>query len=142
MDSKKLQLIRADSENPERIEALLEKLARQEPVLFAYLLKKLELQKARIGAESHESWFSCLSWWFARLLMYGSLLGAFLGLQIFGGTAVSPVSWALAGAAAYYLLIQLFTPYRLRRDSSLLLRSDSEKKDLVEFFDQQETIDK
>lgn len=128
MNNKLLSLLHRDSEKPEKIEELLNKLAKEEPAVFNYLQKKLELQSRRLGAEAYCAWFDLLAWWFARLLMYGCVAAGLIFAWVYGQTAVDPLTWGLCGAAVYYMLIQIFTPHRLRRDAVILCDNAGEKE--------------
>ncbi len=128
MKNKLVTLLHNDSQKPEKIEELLKKLATEEPVVFNYLEKKLEMQTRRLGAEAHRAWFDLLAWWFARLLMYGCVVAGLLFAWVYGKSAVDPLTWGLCGAAVYYMLIQIFTPTRLKRDAAVLCDNAGEKE--------------
>jgi len=128
------EILQADSQKPEQFEKLLKQLEEKDSG-FSYLLEKFQIEKKKILAKSWPSWFSRLGWWFAKLLMYGALLAAIVAIGLFGKKAVDPLTYGLVGAAAYYVIIQLFTPGRINREIAFLDVED-EKQSLQKLFAQ------
>ncbi|NLI75644.1 MAG: hypothetical protein GX442_04280 [Candidatus Riflebacteria bacterium] len=111
--------IRDDGKTPQSLDAFLERLAAAagpDAALLEIIREKARMQKAREVLEAQQGWFDSLGWYLARLFMWGSLGGAIVCLGIWGRTAADPFTFGMAGAAIYYLLIQVFTPRRLARD--------------------------
>ncbi|GAB4280027.1 MAG: hypothetical protein Kow0029_24360 [Candidatus Rifleibacteriota bacterium] len=133
MEKQILEILTKDSQSPKEFETLLEELASNRKE-FAYLLEKFRMEKKKILVKSWEGWFQLLGWWFAKLLMYGALVVSIALAVIFGRDAVDQITFGLIGAAFYYVLIQVLTPYRIRRETEALKLNDVEKclKDLLE----------
>lgn len=82
-------------------------------------------------AKSQESWFSALGWWLARVLIWTSLAAALFGVYVWGPAAADPLTWALLGAAGYYVAIQLLAPIRLRKEKRHLESALAGRRDAI-----------
>lgn len=120
------EILKLDSQKPEEFSLLLKQLAEKDSD-FLFLLEKFQIEKKKILAKSWPGWFSRLGWWFAKLLMYSSLVAAVVLVGLFGKAAVNPLTFALIGAAAYYAIMQVFTPARIGREVEFL-QVDDEKQ--------------
>ena len=134
MEKQIRKIIKDDSQNPVELENLLQNLA-GDNAEFSYLLEKFRLEKKKILAKSWSGWFQRLGWWFAKLLMYGALVSAVLIIGAVGKKAVDPLTYGLIGAAFYYVIIQLFTPGRMKRETDSFIIED-EKQLLGQLFAQ------
>jgi hypothetical protein len=126
------KILEQDSQKPQKFDKLLKKLAQQMPE-FRYLLIKRQIDQKQLLALGWQKWFQYLGWWFARLLMYGTMVAALTLVGLLGKEAVNPLTWALVGAALYYVIIQVFTPMRIRREVEALQTHelDEQLKQLV-----------
>jgi hypothetical protein len=133
LDRQIRELLEKDSQKPEDFESLLEKLSAQDSD-FKYLLGRYQFEKKKTLIESWQGWFQLLGWWFARLLMYGTLTASLTAVFFYGKAAVNPLTYGLIGAALYYVLIQIFTPGRIARETKALSpKNETEKlKQLIE----------
>lgn len=123
MDQQIRKTLVEDSKEPEDLEKLLEELATQRSE-FGYILGKFQIEKQKLLLKSWQKWFQLLGWWFAKLLMYGTLVGAVIFVSILGKDAVNPVTYGLVGAAIYYAIIQIFTPWRLSWETDSIVVED------------------
>lgn len=115
--------IRDDGKTPQSLDTFLERLgaaAGPDAALLEIIREKARMQKARETLEAQQGWFDSLGWYLARLFMWGGLGSALVCLGIWGKAAADPFTFGMAGAAVYYLLIQVFTPRRLARERANL----------------------
>ncbi len=108
--------IREDGKTPQSLDAFLERLAAAagpDAALLEVIREKARMQKTREILEAQQGWFDALGWYLARLFMWGGLGAAVVCLGIWGRAAADPFTYGMAGAAVYYVLIQVFTPRRL-----------------------------
>jgi hypothetical protein len=125
------KILEEDSKEPESLESLLQKLSKELPEAI-YLERKYIIERRKLLAGAWQKWFQYLGWWFARLLMYGTLVAAISFSYLYGKNAVTPLTWSLLGAAGYYALIQIFTPMRIKREVEALESSEEENlQDLI-----------
>ena len=67
-------------------------------------------------AKGQEAWFTALGWWLARVLIWTSLATGLFGVYFWGAPAADALTWALLGATGYYIVIQVLTPLRLKKE--------------------------
>lgn len=107
----------------ESFESLLRRCAEElgdDGVHCRRLLETYQETRLLEAAKAQEVWFGALAWWLAKVLMWTSLFAAVLGVVWIGPRAVDGLTWALVGAAGYYICIQLLTPARLKRERQRL----------------------
>jgi hypothetical protein len=109
--------------------------------LWDYLSAKAQADRLSMAANLQAQWFSSLGWWLARLFMWGVLVFAVaFGLWL-GPRIVDPLTYAILGAVTYYLLIQVFTPIRLKRQNrdvrELVKVQHSKKREALENLDKE-----
>ncbi|HOY67606.1 MAG TPA: hypothetical protein PLP29_11985 [Candidatus Ozemobacteraceae bacterium] len=80
---------------------------------------------------AQDAWFSALGWWLARLLIWSSLAAGLLGVWLWGPPAVDPLTWGLAGATCYYIIIQLLGPWRLKKERQHLDQALAGRRDAI-----------
>ena len=126
---KLISLFQDDLEKPLTSEKLAEKIAEilgQDGRFVDFLAEKIRRDRIQEIQRSQRMWFGSLGWWFARIFMWGSFAAGLLGVLIFGKAAADPLTYGLLGAAAYYVVIQVFTPFRLSRLDENIKNLDSE----------------
>jgi len=82
-------------------------------------------------AKGQEGWFSALGWWLARVLIWTALVAGLLGIYFWGAPAADPLTWALLGAAGYYVAIQILTPLRLKKERRHLEAALAARRDAI-----------
>lgn len=126
-----MRKLREESETGPSFDAMLGEIAPTfgaDAPLIEALRERARLEKASDILAAQEAWFSSLGWFLARLFMWGSLGGGLLCLFVWGRQAADPFTFGMAGAAVYYLLIQLLTPRRLARERAMLEALRAERR--------------
>ncbi len=121
-----------DTDEPlEQTLVRLQKEAGSAAPVFEAIARILRNQRLAEVARSRDSWFKALGWYFARLFMWGALLFAVGAYLAFGAQAANAVTWGLCGAVGYYLLIQVCTPLRLRKETGHLLHACNAEREAL-----------
>ncbi len=126
-----IRKLRAEGENAPSLDAFLGEIAPTlgpDAPLIEAIRERARLERATDILKAQEAWFQTLGWFLARLFMWGSLGAGLVCLLLWGRPAADPFTFGMAGAAVYYLLIQVVTPRRLARERATLEAVRAERR--------------
>jgi hypothetical protein len=127
--------IQEDAESPARFADFLDRLAEADPEradLWHVLKAKDEEQRASFYARSMEMWLRSQGWNMAKWLLWLAVPAAICFVLLGGEVAFESALLFLCGAASYYVVVQVLTHLRARRNERELAAIRGRYRDAVE----------